>query len=120
MTRARTDNHFISVSRRGELVARRKGRPPVYVATAAEGLEVHTDEAARAAGLPPVLRLSFMHGGGNRTLCVTSIAHPDGTTLEVDAFLECHGVEEQALAAWIRRAIEDALDRAEAAPPPTG
>jgi len=45
---------------------------------------------------------------------------PNGASLDVDAFLERHGVDEQALAAWIRRAIEDALDRAEAARPSTG
>lgn len=117
MARARTDNHFISVSRRGELIARRKGRAPVSIARAEGGLVVHTDEAGRAAGVPPVLRLSFAHGGGNRTLCVTSIAPLDGASVDVDAFLERHGVEEQALAAWIRSAIESALDRAETTPP---
>lgn len=113
-----TNNHFISVSRRGELMARRKGQPPVHITTAHEGLLVTPDDPARAAGVPPTLRVHFEHGGGNRTLCVTSVVTPDGTTLDVDAFLERHAVAEPTFAQWIRRAIEESLDRAERAPPP--
>jgi hypothetical protein len=118
MAHAPTNNHFISVSRRGELMARRKGQPPVHVATSTEGLIVATDEPAQASGVPPTLRIGFEHGGGNRTLCVTTIATPDGASLDVDAFLERHAISEQALAQWIRRAIEDVLDRAATASPP--
>jgi hypothetical protein len=112
MAREPTDNHFISVSRRGELFARRKGQPPVRITSREAGLVVATDETARAAGSPETLRVHFDHGGGNRTLCVTSIVTPDGSTLDVDAFLERHDVPEPTFAQWIRQAIEDALDRA--------
>jgi hypothetical protein len=107
-----TDNHFISVSRRGELMARRKGQRPVRIASGEEGLLVAADELARASGVPETVRVHFEHGGGNRSLCVTSVVTPDGSSLDVDAFLERHRVPEPSFAGWIRRAIEDALDRA--------
>lgn len=37
----KSDNHFITVSRQGELMARRKGHKPVKVADAERGLVVH-------------------------------------------------------------------------------
>jgi hypothetical protein len=111
MARDRTDNHFISVSRHGELMARRKGQPPVRITSGEEGLVIATDEAARATGMPETLRIHFEHGGGNRTLCVTTVVTPDGSALDVDAFLERHNVPEPTFAQWIRRAIDDALDR---------
>jgi hypothetical protein len=120
MSRATTTNHFISVSRRGELMARRKGQPPVCITTAQEGLVITPDDLARASGVPSPLRIHFEHGGGNRTLCVTSIVTPDGTMHDVDAFLERHVVAEPTFAQWIRRTIEDALDRAEREARPDG
>lgn len=104
-----SDNHFISVSRAGELMARRKGQAPVRVATVAAGILVETDDAARANGAPSRVRVHFAAGGGNRRLHVTGV-EVDGVVLDVDAFLSRHAVTEEALGRWLRAAVERALD----------
>jgi hypothetical protein len=104
-----SDNHFITVSRTGELMARRKGGAPVRVAAASSGLVVDTDDAARASGAPATVRVRFTAGGGNRRLHVTAI-EVDGASLEVDEFLARFAVPEAALGRWLRAAVERALD----------
>lgn len=103
------DNHFITVSRAGELMARRKGHPPRRVATVATGIVVATDDAARSAGAPAQVRVRFASGGGNRSLHVTAV-ELDGAALDVDEFLARFAVPDAALGRWIRAAIERALD----------
>ncbi|WP_375759816.1 hypothetical protein [Corallococcus exercitus] len=111
MTRATTNNHFITVSRAGALMARRKGAAPVCVALAATGLRVETDAAARARGAPETVVVRFAPGGGNREIRVTGIEH-QGAEMEVDAFLARFEVSEKALGQWIRAEVERALDAA--------
>ncbi len=105
----KTDNHFITVSRAGELMARRKGGAPVCVATAATGIEVETDDAARANGAPIRVRVHFAPGGSNRQLNVTGV-EVEGVVLDVDAFLLRFAVPDVALGRWLRAAAERALD----------
>lgn len=109
MDLVKSENHFITVSRSGELMARRKGGAPVCVATAASGLVADTDEAARANGAPPQVRVHFAPGGANRELNVTAV-EADGVVLEVDAFLARFAVPDVALGRWLRAAVERALD----------
>ena len=92
-------------------MARRKGHPPVCVATAASGIEVDTDEAARANGAPVVVRVHFAHGGRNRELRVMAV-EADGISFEPDAFLARFNVTGAALGRWLRAAVERALDQA--------
>lgn len=99
-------NHFITVSKRGELMARRKGQPPVKVATAAEGLRVATDDPALT------VVVHFDHGGGNRQLCVTTVQRA-GETLSVQGYQARFQVSDEALGRWIRAAVDAALDAAE-------
>ncbi|MRG95997.1 hypothetical protein [Polyangium spumosum] len=106
-----SSNHFITVSRAGDLMARRKGYPPVRVATAASGIEVDTDEAARAHGAPAVVRVSFAHGGRNRELRVMAV-EADGISYDPDAFLARFEVRALTLGRWLRAAVERALDQA--------
>lgn len=106
-----SDNHFISVSRAGELMARRKGAAPICVATVATGLEVTTDEEARGHGAPEQVRVRFSPGGQNRQLRVDAI-EVEGASLEVDAFLARYAVSDVRLGRWIRARIERALDAA--------
>lgn len=101
----KSTNHFITVSRTGELWARRKGHPPVLVATAASGLEVATGADARARGAPPTVVVRFAHGGGNRELRVMAVVSA-GEPPEPDAFLARYGVSAEALGAWIRAAVD--------------
>ena len=108
----KTTNHFITVARTGELWARRKGCAPVRVASAAEGIAIETDEAARAAGAPATVRVRFAHGGGNRELRVTTV-HVGDIDLDPDAFLARFAVSGGALGRWIRAAVERALDAAD-------
>lgn len=102
---SRSNNHFISVSKRGELVARRKGSAPGVVATVAEGIVVRSDEAARLQGAPPEVRVHFLGGGANRELRVLTI---EG--LDVAEFQAKFGVTDEALGRWLREAVERALD----------
>lgn len=104
-----SDNHFITVSRKGELMARRKGGPPVCVATSATGIEVETDALARTNGAPPTVRVHFAAGGGNRNLNVLAV-EVAGTSLPVDAFLARYTVADDALGRWIRASVDRALD----------
>lgn len=102
---AKSDNHFITVSRAGELWARRKGRAPVLVASAAAGIAVEPDAEARARGAPPTVTVRFAHGGGNRELRVLTIESA-GELLEPDAFLARFDVSAATLGTWIRAAID--------------
>ncbi|UQA56981.1 hypothetical protein [Polyangium aurulentum] len=111
MTRAATNNHFITVSREGALMARRKGAAPVRVALAATGLRVETDAAARARGAAETVVVRFAPGGGNRQMLVTGVEH-EGVVMDVDAFLARFEVSEIALGKWIRATVERALDAA--------
>ncbi|APR80824.1 Hypothetical protein A7982_06171 [Minicystis rosea] len=108
----KSSNHYITVSRTGELWARRKGRAPVRVATAASGIEVETDDDARARGAPSIVRVRFAHGGGNRELRVMAV-EVSGEALDPDAFLARFEVSEAALGRWLRASVERALDTAE-------
>lgn len=104
------DNHFITVSRKGDLMARRKGCPPVCVATATSGLMVEAGASARERGAPAELCVRFAHGGGNRMMRVISI-ESGGTAWSADELLLRFGVTERDLGQWIRAAVERALDR---------
>ena len=105
----KTDHHFITVSRAGELMARRKGGAPVCVATAATGIEAETDDAARVNGAPTRVRVHFAPGGRNRQLNVTGV-EADGVMLDVNVFLSRFAVPDLALGRWLRAAVERALD----------
>lgn len=105
----KADNHFITVSRTGELMARRKGCAPICVATAASGIVVDTDAAARTHGAPTQVGVRFAHGGGNRELNVIGV-EVDGVVLDVEVFLSRFSVVDGALGRWIREAVERALD----------
>jgi hypothetical protein len=109
--RSKANTHFISVSRAGMLVARRKGHPPVEIATAAGGLSIAPDEEARARGVPPTVRVFFAHGGGDRQLLVTALATEEGS-LEVNEFQSRYSVSDSELGRWIRAAVERSLDAA--------
>jgi hypothetical protein len=97
-------NHFITVSKQGVLLARRKGGVPVAVATAKDGLVVETDRPELGA-----IRVMFMHGGGNRRLHVTDIVEA-GFAKPVGVFQTEHGVTDETLGTWIRAAVERALE----------
>jgi hypothetical protein len=107
----KTDIHFITVSRAGELMARRKGGAPVCVATITTGLDVQTDEASRMKGVPSLVRVRFGPGGANRLLRVDAI-EVDGAVIEVNAFLARFEVSDADLGKWIRVRVEQALDAA--------
>lgn len=102
-----SDNHFISVSKRGVLLARRKGQAPVEVATAEQGLEIQPDR-----GPPRPARVFFAPGGSNRMVRVLHVT-VDGEHLGVDEFLRRYGVSERDLGRWMRAAVDAALDLAE-------
>jgi hypothetical protein len=104
-----SDIHFISVSKRGVLTARRKGRAPVEVATAEEGLEIQPDRA----DLPRPVRVFFATGGRKQVVRVLHVTI-GGEQLEVDEFLRRYGVSERDLGRWMRAMVDAALDRAEA------
>lgn len=108
-----SDIHYITVSRAGVLMARRKGSAPVRVATAAQGFEVTPDDEARARGVPSPLRVFFAHGGGNKQLYITTIATAQGS-MDIKSFQERFAVTDEALGRWVRGAIERALDSAAA------
>lgn len=90
-------------------MARRKGSPPVCVATAAGGLVVETDADARAAGAAESVTVRFGHGGRNREMWITEIV-TEGIAIDVWEFQGRFGVTDRALGAWVRAAIERALD----------
>jgi hypothetical protein len=109
VARERPGNHFISVSRRGELLARRKGSAPIHVADAVHGLRVRPCAEAVARGVPSELRVKFMPGGSARDVCVTEIV-VDGRDVEVAAFQRTYSVTDAELGAWMRAAVDEALD----------
>lgn len=102
------DNHFITVSRAGVLMARRKGRPPVAIAHASEGLRVSPDEPALARGVPPELIVRFRHGGDNREVCVLDV-NVGEFVLEIEPFMERYSVSGPELGRWMRAAVEAVL-----------
>jgi len=102
-----TTNHFITVSKQGVLMARRKGQAPVKVATAREGLRVDTDDPAQT------LLIHFEHGGGNRQMRVLTVQR-EAESLPVEEFQARFQVDDETLGRWIRAAVERALDAAPA------
>ncbi|MEZ4466023.1 MAG: hypothetical protein R3F43_16585 [bacterium] len=95
-----SDNHFISVSRAGVLLARQKGRPPVAIATRDGGLPVPSP-------LGP-LRVFFDRSGANRHVHVLAVELA-GERLDVDDFLTRAGVPAELLGRWMREAVDAAL-----------
>lgn len=109
---SRTVNHFISVSRNGVLMARRKGQAPVAIAHSTVGIAIAPDSASVARGVPSPLMVRFRHGGSNRVLCVTEIG-VGADAVDVAVFQQRFQVPDDLLGAWIRTAVESALDRAQ-------
>lgn len=110
-----TVNHFISVSRNGVLMARRKGHAPIAVAEGKVGIEITPDSASVARGVPSPLRVRFRHGGDNREIFVTEVVISTDV-LDVAVFQQRFAVPDVLLGTWIRTAVEAALDRAELGP----
>jgi hypothetical protein len=106
-----SDNHFISVSRRGELIARRKGHPPVTIADAQHGLVVHPPGDAIERGVPLPFRVIFLHGANNREVRVTEIVVGD-RRMEVETFQAEYLVSDAELGLWMRKMIDAVLDAA--------
>ena len=109
---AKTANHFITVSRNGVLMARRKGQAPVAVAESTVGIEIAPDSESVARGVPSPFRVRFRPGGNNREICVTEVV-VGADALDVAAFQQSYAVSDDLLGAWIRAAVEAALSRAE-------
>ena len=103
------DYHFITVSRAGVLVARRKGYPPVEIATASEGISITPDAEAQARGVPPRVQVFFAHKGGNTQLYVTTLVTEEGS-LPIREFQSRYSVSNEELGKWIRAAIDGAVD----------
>ena len=97
-------NHFITVSKQGVLMARRKGQSPIAVTTAAEGLSVSTERPSL-----PTIRVFFEHGGGNRMLHVLAVGVGE-QRVPIETFQSEQGVTDEELGRWIRVAIEQVLD----------
>ncbi|MCB9544977.1 MAG: hypothetical protein H6706_03695 [Myxococcales bacterium] len=100
-----SDNHFISVSRAGVLLARPKGGAPVAIATCEGGL-------ATPSPLGP-LRVFFDRSGANRHVHVIAV-EVDGERLDVDAFLARPGATAEDLGRWMRAAVDAAVAAAQA------
>ncbi|MCA9655817.1 MAG: hypothetical protein H6712_35380 [Myxococcales bacterium] len=103
-----SDNHFITVSKQGVLMARRKGAAPVAVARAEEGLVVRPEPELEPGA---VVRVRFAPGGRNREVLVMGVVVGD-EELEVEELLARYGLDEAELGRWMRRAVEEALDAA--------
>ncbi|MEZ4450634.1 MAG: hypothetical protein R3B09_14225 [Nannocystaceae bacterium] len=103
-------NHFLSVSRAGVLHARRRGEPPVAITRGAEGLEVAVPPGRLAA--PTILvHFDYQRATPRRSVHVTDVTI-NGVRRPIEAFLADHEVTEGELGAWMRAAVEAALDRA--------
>lgn len=102
--RGPTDNHFISVSRAGVLMARRKGQAPVAITTVEAGL------AIEPPGLPP-MRIFFERSGRNRILNVIDF-EVGGERLPIEAFFDRFGLLPDDLGRFMRAAVDAALDAA--------
>ena len=107
----RSSNHFISVSKKGRLFARRKGQPPVEICGGDVGLEVAPDLEARRRGVPAPLFVRFVPGRVNREVRVTDIAFA-GQVVLLAQFQRTFEVSDDELGRWMRAAVEEALDRA--------
>lgn len=101
-----SENHFISVSKQGVLWARRKACEPVRVADAGEGLRVAPDR-----WFPGVVVVRFEHGGTHRGVNVTQVQVGE-TSLEVADFQARFSVSDDELGAWMRAAVEAAVEEA--------
>lgn len=99
-------NHFISVSKQGILWARRKGCKPVQVAEAEKGLRI-----TPRRWFPGAVVVHFEHGGTTREVCVTGVQVGD-TAFEMEDFQTRFSVSDEELGAWMRDAVEEALDGA--------
>ena len=88
-------------------MARRKGRAPVEIATAEEGLAIQPD-----LGPPGPVRVFFAPGGSNRMIRVLHV-DVSGERLEVEELIRRYAISERDLGRWMRAAVDDALDRAE-------
>lgn len=101
--------HFISVSRRGELFARRIGAAPVRITAAGEPLVLTVPERPELADL----RVHFSHTRATprRSVHVTAVELA-GLRLPVDEFQARHHVGDDELGQWMRAAIDRILDRA--------
>lgn len=102
-------NHFLSVSRAGVLCARRRGEAPVEVATGAAGLEVALPPDRLAGVVTIRVFFAYRRATPRRSVLVTEV-EIDGARVDVDAFLAAHGVAAEELGAWMRSAVERALD----------
>lgn len=109
---ARSYDHFISVSRQGALMARRKGCAPVEVA-GVEGVLVTTDDAARARGVPAEVRVRLGPGGSHRSIRVLEVEIASAR-IEIGVFQARFEVDDARLGRWLRVAVDAALDRAAA------
>ncbi|MCB9570218.1 MAG: hypothetical protein H6710_23910 [Myxococcales bacterium] len=109
-------NHFISVSRAGALIARRVGEAPVAIADVEAGLWVSPPPGR---GSPAPFRVFFERrpGAPRRSVWVTAIAAADTSErVDVDAFLAAHAITEEELGAWMRAAVDEALEQAARSP----
>lgn len=95
--------HFITVSRRGVLTARRRGQAPIEIARAEDGLEV------RFAGEAGVVRVRFEPGGGNLAMHVTGVVLK-ATFVPLEQFQQQFQISDAELGQTIRAAIDAALD----------
>lgn len=109
-------NHFISVSRGGELFARRVGAPPVRVARGPDGLELPVPDGRPGA---PAIRVFFAYqpGAPRRSLYLTDV-EVAGERCTVAEFQARHAVTDEELGRWLRAAVERALDAAALPSPP--
>jgi len=103
-----SDNHFISVSRDGVLIARRKGYSPVEVARAEDGLEITVEREP-----PSRAFVELGAGGSHREVRVLGV-RVGSESLTIAAFLARFDATEKDLGRWMRVAVERALDEAEA------
>lgn len=110
------NNHFISVSRGGELFARRVGAPPIRVAHGDDGLEIPVPDGRPGA---PTIRVFFAYhpGARRRSLYLTDV-EAAGERSSVAEFQARHAVTDEELGRWLRAAVERALDAAAPPSPP--
>jgi len=101
-------NHFISVSRTGDLMARRSGEAPVSVATCRDGLEVAVPE--ERLGLLSIRVFFERHACTPRRHVYVTEVEVAGKRAPVAEFLTHWGVTDAELGRWMRDAVERMLD----------